>query len=400
MPAAPAPTYLLSASTSSLNFGNDLVGATAFQSVTFTNTGTGSVNISQAATTGSGFGVSGFSGAMTLAAGQSLALMVNFGPTTAGSATGSLNVVSNTTNSPNMISLSGKGVQPQIAVIPGSVSFSNVTMGVTNTQMLTISNPGTANLSVSQAMLGGTGFSFSGLALPLSVPAGGSSTFTVAFNPPAAVNYSGSLTLVNNTPNSPLNVTLGGTGVSPTVQLSASPTSLNFGSITPGTSATQSVTLTNTGNSSVSLSQISASGAGFSDSGFALPLTLAAGQSTTLNATFAPTTSGSFSGKVTVTSNAANSPLAVTLSGSGTAPVSHTVSLDWTPGISSYEGFNVYRGTTSGGPYARVNSAMIASPSYMDSSVASGQTYYYVATELDTTGMESPYSSEVVAAVP
>jgi hypothetical protein len=399
-PATSSPTYLLSASTSSLNFGNGLVGTPASQSVSFTNTGTGSVNISQAAITGSGFTASGFSGAMTLAAGQSFGLTVSFAPIAAGSVTGSLSVVSNATNSPSTISLSGKGVQPQITVIPSSVSFSNVTVGVTNTQMLTISNPGTANLSVSQAMLGGTGFSFSGLALPLSLPPGGSSTFTVAFNPPAAVSYSGSLTLVNNTPNSPLNVTLGGTGVSAIVQLSASPTSLNFGTITPGTSAMQSVTLTNTGNSSVSLSQISASGAGFSDSGFAMPLTLAAGQSTSLNATFAPTTSGSFSGRVTVTSNAANSPLAVTLSGSGTAPVSHTVSLDWTPGISSYEGFNVYRGTASGGPYARVNSALISATSFIDSGVASGQTYYYVATELDLTGMESLYSSEIIAAIP
>jgi fibronectin type 3 domain-containing protein len=47
-----------------------------------------------------------------------------------------------------------------------------------------------------------------------------------------------------------------------------------------------------------------------------------------------------------------------------------------------------------------VNSALILTNSYTDSSVAAGQTYYYVATEVDSTGAESSYSAEVSAAVP
>jgi len=99
-------------------------------------------------------------------------------------------------------------------------------------------------------------------------------------------------------------------------------------------------------------------------------------------------------------SNAANSPLVVALSGAGALPVSYTVSLNWTPGSSTYSGFNVYRGTISGGPYTRVDSSMIPTTSYTDAGVASGQTYFYVATELDSTGTESGYSSEVSATIP
>jgi hypothetical protein len=77
---SPSQTYLLSPSASSLSFGNALVGTTASQPVSLTNTGTGSVNISQVTTTGGGFGVSGFSGATTLAAGKSLALTASFAP--------------------------------------------------------------------------------------------------------------------------------------------------------------------------------------------------------------------------------------------------------------------------------------------------------------------------------
>jgi P pilus assembly chaperone PapD len=392
-------SYLLSASASSLNFGNTLVGSSASQPIALTNTGTASISVSQVAVAGAGFTVSGFTGGVTLAAGQSFSLNVRFAPATAGSVTGSLSFVSTATNSPSMISLSGNGVQPQISVIPASVSFGNVTVGVTNTQMLTINNPGTANLSVTQASLVGTGFSLSGLSLPLSVPPGGSSAFTVSFTPGSTSSLSGNLTLLNNTPNSPLVVAVAGTGVSPIAQLTATPTSLSFGSITPGASATQSVTLANTGNASVSVSQISISGAGFSATGFALPVTLAAGQSTSFSVTFAPTTTGNFSGGVTVTSNATNFPLAILLSGSGAA-VSHSVTLNWTPSASSYAGFNVYRGSLSGGSYTKVNSALMATTSYLDTSVATGQTYYYVATEVDSTGAESVYSSEVIATVP
>ena len=393
-------TSLLSASTSSLSFGSLLVGSATSQPFTLTNTGTGSVNVSQVAATGVGFTVTGFPGAVTLAAGQSLPLTANFTPASAGAAVGSISVVSNATNSPLTISLSGTGVQPQISMIPSSVSFGNVTVGVTNSQTLTIKNPGTATLNVTQASLSGTGFTSTGLTVPLSVPAGGSSTFNVGFAPTSAGAASGSLTLISNTPNSPLVLPFGGTGIAATLQLSASPVSLSFGSLTTGTNASQTIKLTNTGNSSVSISQVSASGTGFSTNSIALPLSLAVGQSTSFTVNFAPASVGSLPGSVTVVSNATNSPLVVTLSGTGTSPVSHTVSLSWTAGSSNYSGFNIYRGTTSGGPYTRVDTSMISSTSYLDPGVSSGQTYYYVATEVDTTGTESGYSGEVSAVIP
>jgi len=395
-----AQTFLLSTSASNLSFGNTLVGSSTSKPVTLTNAGTGIVNISQIAAAGAGFAVTGFSGGVTLAPGQSLPLSASFSPAAIGAVAGSISVISNATNSPVTITLSGTGVQPQISVIPSSVNFGNVTTGVTNSQTLTIRNPGTATLNVTQASLAGTGFTTSGLVLPLAVAPGGSSAFNIGFSPASAGTFSGSITLVSNTPNSPLVVPLGGTGVSTILQLSASPASLAFGSLTTGTNATHSVTVSNTGNSSVSVSQVSASGAGFSTSGIALPLSLAAGQSTSFSVTFAPASAGNLPGSVTVVSNATNSPLVIALSGTGTTPVSHTVSLSWTPSSSTYSGFNVYRGTTSGGPYTRVDTSMISTSSYVDTSVAAGQTYFYVATELDSTGMESSYSSEVSAIIP
>lgn len=63
-------------------------------------------------------------------------------------------------------------------------------------------------------------------------------------------------------------------------------------------------------------------------------------------------------------------------------------------------GYNVYRSTTSGGPYTKVNPVLDASTSYIDSSVQGGTTYYYVSSAVDTSGTESIYSNELQVAIP
>ncbi len=393
-------TLQLSVTPSSLSFGSIATGTSTTKTVTLTNTGNTGVSISQITEAGAGFTAAGLSLPLTLAAGASTSFTVTFDPATVGSLSGSVTVTSTASNSPATIALTGTGVQPQISVVPSSVSFSNVTVGATNTQSVTIQNTGTANLSVTQATLAGTGFTLTGLAVPLSVAPGTSFAFSIGFTPASASSFTGTLTLVSNAPTSPLVVALAGSGVSPTLQITATPTSLNFGSLTTGTSATQSVTLANKGNASVTISQLTEAGAGFTVSGLTPSLTLAAGQSTSFNVTFDPATTGSLSGSVTVASNATNSPQVISLSGTGTAPTTYSVGLTWTPSSSSYTGFNVYRGTQSGGPYAKVNSSMISTASYSDSTVVAGDTYYYVATEVDTTGVESAYSSQVSAVIP
>ena len=395
--AAAAPTHLLYPSTTSIAFGNVLVGASSSQTLLLNNTGNSDVSISGVSLAGSSFSVSGFAGPISLAAGQSLSLVVSCAPTYVGSYIGSIAVISNATN-PATVALSGTGVQPAISVVPTSVSFSNVTVGVTNSQTVTISNPGTASLTVSQASLVGSGFSYSGLALPLTIAPGASSLFTVGFKPTSATTFSATLTLSSNAPTSSRNILLSGTSTSPILTLSASPTSLTFPTTTTGTtSASQTVTLTNTGNSAVSISQVTGS-TNFSVSGITLPISLSAGQSAAFNVFFAPTTTGTLSGTVTVTSSASNSPTTIKLSGFGAISTVPSVILSWTPSASTYTGFDIYRGTTSGGPYTMINSSLV--PSFKDTTVTSGQTYYYVVTEIGTSGNQSPYSNQVTAVIP
>jgi hypothetical protein len=100
--------------------------------------------------------------------------------------------------------------------------------------------------------------------------------------------------------------------------LSSNPAALSFGSVTVGHNQSLSSTLSNTGSSSVTISQVTMTGSAFTMSPVSVPLTLTPGTTATLNITFAPTVSGSATGTLTVTSNASNATLSIALSGTGT----------------------------------------------------------------------------------
>jgi hypothetical protein len=102
-----------------------------------------------------------------------------------------------------------------------------------------------------------------------------------------------------------------------TLVLNTSPASLSFGSIDTGATSTLEVTLTNSGNSSVTISRVSTTGAGFSASSVPSGTILAPGQTAALNVTFAPTSTGSLTGGVMVASNATNSPATISMTGTG-----------------------------------------------------------------------------------
>ena len=189
--------------------------------------------------------------------------------------------------------------------------------------------------------------------------------------------------------------------VSPsTLLLNSSSSSLSFGSVNMSSNSTKTATLTNVGNSSVTISNVTVSGAGFNATGVPSGLILAPGQAATLTATFAPYGAGSASGSVSVASNATNSPDTISLSGTGVAVVNHSVALTWSPSTSTVTGYNTYSSTQSGGPYTKMTSTPVAGTSYTDTAVQAGKTYYFVVTSVNSSNMESAYSAEASALVP
>jgi hypothetical protein len=398
--SAVAASYTMSLSPASLNFGNVAAGSSTTQNVQLSNTGNSSVTVTQVAASGAGISVSGPGAPVTLAPSQSLTLSVRFAPTAAGTTSGSVTVTNN--DGVNAVAaVTGTQVQPGLSLTPTSASFGSVVTGSTNSQTVQIKNSGTANLMVSQATVTGAGFSLSGMALPMTLTPGQSGNFNVQYTPPSTGSVSGAVSIISNAPNSPATVALSATGVAASYTISVNPSSLSFGSVTDGTAAAQGFTVTNTGNSNLAISGITATGTGYSLVSGAGAVTLSPNQSTAVSVQFAPSVAGAVNGSVKIMSNATGSPSGVALSGTGVAPaVRHSVALNWGASGTSVAGYNVYRSTVSGSSYAKMNGSMLGGVSYADSSVQSGQTYYYVATAVDSSGIESVYSNEVSAIVP
>jgi hypothetical protein len=271
------------------------------------------------------------------------------------------------------------------------LNFSNVTVGLKSQQAVTLTNSGSATLTISSLNATGAGFSVTGPTLPLNLAPNQSATATVTFAPSAGGQAQGTVTIASNAPNSPASVGVSATGV--TYQLAVSPASLGFGSVTAGQNAVLPVCLTNTGTGTLTISQVTATGASFTVTPPALPLMLASGKDSNVSITFSPTASVQYSGTLTIASNAGNSPAVEALIGTGIAAAPKSVDLTWIASISEdVTGYNVYRAASSSGPFAKLNPSLISGTSYEDSPVPAGS-YYYVATAVGSAGNESGYSN-------
>lgn len=319
---------VLSAAPASVSFGNVQIGTSQTQSNTLSNTGGTTLTVTQAAASGAGFSTSGLNLPLTLAPGQTVTFSIIFSPQSVGSATGNLALTNDGSTSSLNIALAGTAVAAgSLSENPTSFSFGNVQTGTTQTQTETLTNSGRESLTISQATLAGAGFGYAGLSLPLTLLPNQSTTFGVVFSPTTAGAANGSLTISISGSSTTLNMALSGTAVLPAI-LTATPASLTFTNVQVGKSQSQTETVQNTGGSIATISQASVAGAGFSISGLSAPVTLAPGQSTSLSVTFAPQSAGDFTGSVAVASNATNSNLLVSLSGSATGTTAGQLSVN------------------------------------------------------------------------
>lgn len=88
--------------------------------------------------------------------------------------------------------------------------------------------------------------------------------------------------------------------------------------------------------------------------------------------------------------------------GCAQGPKPHRVDLQWTAPTdftSGTDGYNMYRSTVTGGPYAKINITLLSTNVFSDLAVTNGTTYFYVVTHA-TPLTESVFSNEVKAVVP
>jgi hypothetical protein len=311
-------------------------------------------------------------------------------------------------------------VQPAVTDVADSLSlsttsldFKSVVVGQTGTQTLQITNSGRKTVKLINIGLSSSQFTIAGATTPLTIQPASTLSLTVSFAPTAAGAESATLSIVSKSSVSPQVVSLAGTGEKAYASLVVSPSSINFGNETLKTVKSQTVTLQNDGDISLTIQSVAGAGGAFACSNLPAGTSIAAGQQLTFQVTFDPTVAGAASATISFTGSNISSPATLALSGDGVnasssspnppsnpGPTEHSVELTWNPSSSPSVGYIVYRSESSSGPFNPLFGAPITVLSYDDGSVSDGMTYYYVVTAVDSAGNQSIESNKVIAAIP
>ncbi len=244
-----------------------------------------------------------------------------------------------------------------VAVAGATGSFGSVATGTSVTQTFTVTNTGSATLTITQLAASGTGFSVSGFTLPITVSSGQGTSFVAKFAPTTAGAVTGSISMTANTNPAVSTIMLSGTGTGASTTISVSPTSFDFGNIPVGTTSTHAVTITNTGTTALSISNVTAGGGVFSMSGFA-PGTLTANQSMTVTAIFSPGTIGPAGTNMTISNSSATPSVVVAMLGTGIAQSQAQASISVSP--TTFDFGNVAVGVASSHTFMITNASNTA----------------------------------------
>ena len=308
----------------SLAFGDVLVNATASQTVTVSNNGLGNLVIGGVSLSGAtSFSQAGSCG--TVAPGGSCTVTVFFAPKALGAAASTLTIATNDAINPALtVALTGNGVGPMALVSPPTLAFGSQLVGTTTAaQTVTLTNTGTAPLSVSGPVISGAnpGDFAQTTTCGIALAPAASCTASVTFTPTAVGARAASLAFTTNALTNPVQtVSLAGTGIAPLIGVS--PASLAFGSLlVSNVSAAQSVTVSNTGTAPLAITSLGVTGTNAGQFGLVsngCGASLAVGATCTFAVAFQPTAVGPAVAAVTiVSSDSVNPTLAVPLSGTG-----------------------------------------------------------------------------------
>ncbi len=312
-------------------FGDVQVGqAAAPLNVVLSNGGLSDLTVNAITVSGSSdFGQTNNCANSTILAGANCTITVNFTPSTGGTQTAAIQIVDSAFDSPQKVVVTGAGAS--LTVAPTMLAFGNVAVngGPSAPQSVTLTNTGTIAFGFGFAQLSDNVNYAQSNTCPTTLDPGASCTFTVQFQPTVAGSLNATMTLFNKVSESTNIVTLTGTGVLPIV--TASPSSLSFGTVAVGSQATaQNITVSNTGSVPAQIGNATLTNSddfAITQNGCGGPLN--AGSSCTITVNFEPQNAGGRSGTLTIEDNAAGGLQSVALSGTGlsiTDPLAFKVS--------------------------------------------------------------------------
>ena len=230
---------------------------------------------------------------------------------------------------------------PAIALSATTLTFAAQTLGTTSAaQTVTVSNTGTAVLTLAGLTLGGTAsaeFARGGTCQPgTNVAVGATCSIQLTFTPTVAGTRNATVTITHNATGGTSALSLVGTGALAPAVASVTPAALSFTQTINSTSIAQAVTVRNNGGQPLTLGAIGISGVNAAEyvigagSTCATGTVLSGGANCTLQVTFRPTVAGARSAQLSIAHNATASPALVALTGTGTATPQPAVSVSVT----------------------------------------------------------------------
>ena len=320
---SPGPAFVATPSPLSVGLSlpsaPDPYGLMGSGSLTITNTGTTTFSYSGILSGPNSpvFSVNG-GNCTSLAPQQSCTLSVSLnGISTAGVYSAYLLIKDGNSTVSQLVPITGTASYWSVAAFPSSLQFGAQALGTTSTaKTFNLGDPNDYPIGhpLSVALVSPSNFVLTqGSACPASLTQ--TCTLAVAFSPYETGSILETATVTDQTTGYTSLLYLAGTGGASGVSLM--PTSLTFPTRATGTtSIPMTVTLTNTGTLSLTVSSISVVGAAnnnFTESNNCT--TVAVNATCSINVTFAPTVAGSQSASIQIVSNAASSPDMVQLSG-------------------------------------------------------------------------------------
>jgi hypothetical protein len=287
-------------SPASLTFTTQAIGTTSTpQTATLMNTGSATMLIATVSAS-SGFIESDTCANATLAPGAACTVTVSFAPIATGSTIGSVQIIANVSGGYVSLPLSGASAGvASLTLSPSTLTFSPTAVGITTPpQTVTVSNGGTAAISVGTPTVTGD-FALAANTCGLTIAAGASCSLSITFKPAASGPRTGTLSLADALSNH--TVALSGGGIAGVISLSAN--TLTFADTAlNATSASQALTVNNTGTGSLNIASVTASG-DFAAASSCAGQALTPGKRCTVALTFTPTSVGTRTGTLTLTTD-------------------------------------------------------------------------------------------------
>lgn len=220
------------------------------------------------------------------------------------------------------------GLAPCVELSPAAVGLPVTLVGQTSDAIVTMTNVGGSDLTLpaGAVTLSGPDAGQFGVNADTcsgaTVAGGGTCTVKVTFTPAAPGAKVASVSVTSNALTSPDTVALSGTAVAPV--FSASPSAVDFGQVTIGTTGgPRVVTITNTGTATLAVGAVTTTGDAFATTANTCAnVSIEPGATCTVAVSFAPVVKGSATGSLRFDSNASGRPHSVALTGTAVrAPV-------------------------------------------------------------------------------